>query len=102
MAETSEVEAAMRAACDAIMIGDWLNATAAFTPEALNTATALAAGLMAAAPTLSGYTIDDHEESDATHSFRVRFHTSRGDVRASASWQRLAGAWRIVAVSLEG
>jgi hypothetical protein len=94
-------EEAMRATCDAIMQGDIMRAMMDFTPDALNQAMALGAGLTAA-PSLTGYTIDSHDQQGGEHRFGVRFGTTNGDLRALATWREVDGAWKITAISVEG
>ena len=101
MTDAAEAEAAMRAALDAIMAGDLMTVMAAFTPEALNAAMVLGAGLTAA-PSLTGYTIEAQTEANREQRFRIRFTTTDGDLNATANWRQLDGAWRVTAISLEG
>jgi hypothetical protein len=90
----------MRAACDAILAGDFMTPMALLTPEAYNTAMMLA-GSLTNSPRLTGYVIDGHEMVADEHRFRVRFTTEGEDIRAFAAWRQIGGAWRITAIGLE-
>lgn len=98
---TETAEAAMRRACDAILAGEYMAAMENLAPEALNDAMALASGL-AAVPVPESYVIEAHEESGADHRFAVSFKTSLGEFRATATWRLVEGAWKVVAISVEG
>jgi len=98
-AEPGSAEAAMRAVCEAVLARDMYTVMGYFTPEALNTAMALASGMMQA-PAVSGYTIDAHEQDGAANRFTVRFHTPDGDIGGRATWALVGGVWRITAISL--
>jgi hypothetical protein len=89
----------MRRACDAILQGDIYTAMADLTPEAVNEAMSLAAGLTAV-PMPQSYDIESHEEVDGEHRFGVRFKTSAQDFRASASWRAFDGAWKITSIKI--
>ena len=94
-------EEAMRRACDAILAGDYILAMADLTPEALDDAMTLGAGL-ATVPVPESYAIESREESGGEHRFAVLFKTSLRDFRATATWRLVDGAWKVVAISVEG
>jgi hypothetical protein len=98
--DAAAAEAQMRAACDAILHGDFMTPMALLTPEAFATAMALA-GSLTTSPRLTGYVIDSQEEAAGEHRFRVRFTTTGDDIRAFATWRQLDGVWRITAIGLE-
>ena len=98
MAESSP-EPAMRRACDALLQGDVYTAMADLTPEAVNEAMALAAGLTAV-PAPESYELDSHEEDAGEHRYGVRFKTSAQDFRATASWRQVDGAWKIISIRI--
>ena len=91
----------MRRACDALLAGDYMLAMADLTPEALNDSMTLGAGLTTV-PTPQSYAIESHLEIGGEHRFVVLFKTSLRDFRASAAWRQVDGAWKIVAISVEG
>lgn len=91
----------MRRACDLILAGDVMTVAADLTPEAYADAMMLATGLTTV-PVPQGYTIESHEVRGEDHVFRVRFRTSLRDFDASATWRRIDGAWKIVAIAVDG
>ena len=91
----------MRRACDALLAGDYMLAMADLTPEALNDAMTLGAGLTTV-PVPQSCAIESHEEGGGEHRFVVLFRTSLRDFRATATWRLVDGAWKIVAISVEG
>jgi hypothetical protein len=97
----AEPEDAMRRACDALLAGDLFTAMADLTPEALNEAMTISAGITQI-PSASGYVIDAREEVAGEHRFRVRFQTSMGDINARATWRQVAGAWKITSLGVDG
>lgn len=94
-------EAAMRRACDAILAGDIYGAMADLTPEAVNEAMGLAAGITTV-PMPQSYTIESHEELNGDHRYGVRFLTSGPELNAQATWRLIGGAWKIVSIGVIG
>lgn len=91
----------MRRACDAILQGDVYTAMADLTPEAMNEAMAFAVDLTGVPAPLS-YDIESHEIMAGEHRYGVVFWTAASNLRASASWRQVDGAWKITSVRLEG
>ena len=94
-------EAAMRRACDAILAGDIYGAMADLTPEAVNEAMGLAAGITTV-PMPQSYELDSHEVLNGDHRYGVVFQTSGPELRAQATWRLVDGAWKIVSIGVIG
>lgn len=91
----------MRRACDAVLAGDYMLAMADLTPEALQDAMTLGAGLTTV-PVPQSYAIESEETVAGEERFVVLFKTSLRDFRARVTWRPVEGAWKIVAIAVEG
>jgi hypothetical protein len=94
-------EKAMRSACDLILRGDIMGAMADLTPEAMNDAMGLAAGLTGLTLPES-YMIESHQVNGDEHRFRVRFKAAERELSAWATWREIDGAWKITQISVDG
>jgi hypothetical protein len=95
------VEDAVRANCDALMMGDLTRIMTDLTPEALGALMASGAN-MAMMPILLGYEIESQAVSGEDHVVRVAFTTPDRVITAIETWREIDGAWKITNIAVEG
>jgi hypothetical protein len=100
---TNEVTAAdkMKAACDAIMQGDFMTAMSELTADAMSEAMQLAGGF-SAAPMPETYKIDSEDMDGEAHKFHVTFKGSGQELGAAVWWGLVGDRWMITKISLDG
>ncbi len=91
----------MKAACDAIMRGDFMTAMADLSPQAMAEAMQLAGGFTGA-PMPETYNIDSETTAGEEQRFHVTFRGSGQQLGATVGWQLLEGAWKITTIALDG
>ncbi len=96
----ANAEEAMRRACDAIMAGDYVTAMADVTPEALNQAIGLGAGLTNI-PLPESFEIESRGEFDSEQRFSVSFRAQTQYLIATIGWREIEGSWRISSIGLD-
>ncbi len=87
----------MRRACDSIIAGDYMLAMEDLTPEAMQEAMSLAAGLTSI-PQPTSYSLEPEDAVLGEQRFRVRFRAAGEELVAWAAWRRVDGAWKITAI----
>jgi hypothetical protein len=92
-------EAAMRRACDLIMAGDFFNAMADLTPEAMAEAMNLGMG-MQGLPLPESYVLSEPEQTGDDTRYEVTFKAGEREMIAFAAWRQIDGAWKIASIGI--
>ena len=90
----------MRRACDLIMAGDFFNALADLTPEAMAEAMNLGMG-MTGLPLPESYELSTPQQVGEDTRYDVTFKSGVREMRAFASWRQIDGAWKITSIGIE-
>ena len=90
----------MRAACEAILQGDFMTAMADLSPEAMAEAMNLAAGF-SNVPMPQSYVIDSEDVVDDGHVFKLHFNAAQRELRATVGWALVDGAWKITTIQVD-
>jgi hypothetical protein len=90
----------MRAACEAILAGDFMTAMAELSPEAMADAMQMAGGFTGA-PMPTSYGIDSEEIVDGEHAFKLHFSSGEREMRCNCTWGQVDGAWKIVKIGVD-
>jgi hypothetical protein len=98
MPETAE--AAMRRACDLILQGDFFSAMSELTPEAMNDAMALGAGLTGI-PLPQSYELSPPRQVGEDTRYDVVFRAGEREIRAFAGWRLIGDDWKITSIGIE-
>jgi hypothetical protein len=89
---------AMRRVCELVVAGDYVNAMAEVTPEALAQVMSLGAGMMnLTAP--EGYEMKMLQDFDGEVSFEVCFYAQSQELHANVSLRQVEGTWKIASVT---
>jgi hypothetical protein len=102
----------MRACCEAIIKGEFMNVVPELSPQALMEAMALAQGFMTGgiptaaslpegAPMPTSYSIDGEEVADGQHVFKLHFNANEHDLHATCGWGQIDGAWKITTIRID-
>ena len=93
-------DAKMRAACDAILAGDFMTAMAELSPQAMAEAMTMAAGFTGA-PMPTSYGIDSEDVVDGEHVFKLHFNSGEREMKAHCTWGQIEGTWKIVKIGVD-
>ena len=90
----------MRAACEAILAGDFMTAMAELSPQAMSEAMMMA-GSFTGAPMPTSYDIDSEEVVDGEHVFKLHFSSGEREMHCNCTWGQVEGAWKIVGIGVD-
>ncbi len=92
-------EDAMRHVCEMVVAGDYVNAMAEVTPEALAQVMNLGAGMMNL-PAPEGYDLKAIEgDDDTAATFEICFYAQSQELHATVGMREVDGTWKIASVA---
>jgi hypothetical protein len=91
-------EDAMRHVCELVVAGDYVNAMAEVTPEALAQVMSLGAGMMNL-PSPEGYEMKTLQDLDGEVSFQICFYSQSQELHANVGLRQVEGTWKIASVT---